>query len=239
MENWIGLLVIMTLSIFGYKKFQLSGKRLLLWLVLIVLLPLWWQHQLYPEALVNMSILSGGWTVYLLVDRKNIKIIMSIVLAILSVFFLLNNAGIISERKIDPSRSFWVDNKNQAELTKFKQMSSFMPFKLKSVVWNSCWQVAETVLRGMSGLGGEKLWPIIGPALWFLAIISLYYRTGWEVGIAIFGIVTTGWLSRNPNTSLIGIYLLPAMVVMSLPAIKKIHLKILVLLVLITLPFIF
>jgi hypothetical protein len=239
MENWIGLLVIMTLAVLGYKKIQLSGKRLLLGLVLIVLIPLWWQHQLYREALVNMSILSGGWAIYLLVDRKNIKIIMSIILAILSIFFLLNNTGLISEGKIDPSRSFWVDNKNQAELKKFQQMSLFLPFRSRTVVWGSWWQVAETVLKGMSGFGGEKLWPIIGPALWFLAIISLYYRTGWKVGIIIFGIVTTGWLSRNPNTSLIGIYLLPATVAVSLPAIKKIPLRILIILILITLPFIF
>jgi hypothetical protein len=239
MENWIGLLVILVLAVSGYKKFHLPKKRLLLWLLLIVLVPLWWQHQLYRDALVNMSVLSGGWAVYLMVNRKNIKIIMSIILALLSVFFLLNNAGLINEGKIDPSRSFWVDNKNQAELTKFQQMSLFMPFKLEKVVWSNWWQVAEAVLKGMSGLGGEILWPIIGPALWFLAIISLYCRTGWEVGMAIFGIVMAGWLSRNPNTSLIGIYLLPAMVVMSLPAIKKIHLKILVVLVLITLPFIF
>ena len=216
-----------------------KGKRLLLWLVLIVLVPLWWHHQLNSEALLNMSILSTGWIVYQLVLRKSIKIIILIILVILSSFFLLNNAGLISGGKIDLSRSYWVDNENQAELTKFQQMSLFLPFRSRNIVWGNWWQIADAILRGLSGLGGEKLWPVIGPALWFLAIISLYYRTGWEVGIAIFAIVTAGWLSRNPNTGLIGIYLLPAMVVMSLPAIKKINLKILAVLSLITLPFIF
>jgi len=239
MNNWGGLLIIMILTIIGYKKIQLSRKRLLFLLTIIVLIPLWWQHQLYQETLMNMLILSCGWAIYLLVDQKYIKIAITIILILLSAYFISKNAGLISEGKIDQSRSYWVDNKNQAELTKFQQMSLFLPYISRRIVWGNWWQITETVLRGMSGLSGEIIWPTIGPALWFLAIVSLYYRTEWEVGMAIFCVVVIGWLSRNPNTNLISAYLLPAIVVLSLPAIKKVNLKILTVLSLITLPFIF
>ncbi len=215
------------------------NKRLALGLVIIGLVPLWWKHQIDEVALINLIILSVGWVVYLMIDKKTIKILLAIFLMMMSVFFLLNNDGIISSGKIEVSRSYWVDNYNQNELTKFQQMALFLPFRLRPVIWGNWWQVVEMPLRGMSGLSGELLWPVIGPGLWFLAIFSLYDQKEIEVGIAIFGIVMMGWLGRNQNTSLIGIYLLPAMVVMALPAMKKVDLKILVGLIIIGLPFIF
>lgn len=229
--EFLGLVLIGS-KIIGLKKYQTIIMG-----IIVCLIPAWWHNRLSSNTFIEITLLVIAWGSYLVLKSRAVKIGLLIFLVFFSVYLVLTNAGILNDGKLDLERTSWVDNRNQKVLERFSNESTFLPYRVRGVVWGKWWQGWDIVTKSLYGIGGDRLWPTTGVALWGLTMMGLVLGTNWQYLVVILAIVAAGTMARNPNLDMIGLYVLPAMICSCFGVLKKVKTKIVVTMILITIPF--
>lgn len=227
------------LIIIGAIKYDLTKKQVIYLFIVICLIPIWWRQRITTESMLQLLILTGGWAGYLLIKNGIIKLVLLFALTGLSVYFVLADASILNGTSFNRERTFWVDNKNDLVLQRFKEESLFLPYSIRGIVWGEWWQGYEIFLKSFEGITGNVLWSTTGIALWVLAVISLLKKTNAEIFMAVWATIAAGWMGRNPNLSMIGIFLIPPILAMGIGVTKKLDIRGMIATIFLTIPFIF
>jgi hypothetical protein len=227
------LICLEILILIGSKKHHLSKKQTLFLSISLILTPIFWHSDFSKNELLILFFLSAGYSLYLL-TKKNIILIC---LGLLTVYLVLANTEIINGTSINLQSTFWTNNQYHLVLEKFRDESTFLPYRLRGIIWGNWWPSYHLFLHSLSG--GEYLWPIIGIVWWSFLILGLSNRVNIKIFFIIWLTIIAGWANRNPNLSLIGTYLLPPLITISISTIKKSNPKLLIGLLVITLLFLF
>lgn len=198
------LVTILILAESFLRRF--STRKLIVLTAIILTFPVI-SSQIPQQKMIYITLISLFWAGYRIFESKIIgKISFLICLLVLIFSVLAANSVISADLHFDFERTFIADNDYPKTIARFQTTSVYLPYRLRSVLFNS-WIIPVSLIgRGFLLFWFDQILPAIGLIALMPLAISLYRRPKLHTLGPIFIAATTAGLSRNPDTS--GLYLL-------------------------------
>jgi hypothetical protein len=165
---------------------------------------------------------------YELVKGRTLKyILFSLILIFntVSILYLTNILGFTSNISIDFKKLYFIDNYSFDIIERFRQNALYLPFPLRSFVYNPFQIILTIIFRIINFIWIPNLISFLGFSILYLIYLSFKKINDFKLLSSLFLITTLSVLHRNPNTFIMYLMLCPSLLIIFSKSIKNINLK--------------
>lgn len=180
--------------------------------------------QINNKIILNFCL---SFLVLILIEIPKNKLLKNIFFILAIIFYsysILNLSEIINTKiNIDTQKVFFIDNSSFDTIQRFRQDALYLPVKLRPLIYNSFQIVLVFIGRIINYLWIDKLIEFLGFPILYLTYLSFKNKNNLKYLLFPILIVSFFVLHRDPNTSLIYLFLIPPLILFFSKNIKNIN----------------